>query len=516
MFGRWFPSVTLFLLAGGVLRADGDDTWPQFRGPYGAGLSASGAKGPVNFAPGKNELWKVALPEGYSSPCVWRDRIFLTSCDSKQKKLETLCLNRADGRVLWRDAVAVEALENVHKTNSPASATPACDGRRLYVYFGSFGLIAYNLDGVKAWELRLPMPQVMFGSGTSPIVAGEVVLLNRLQQGAMPRFGTKAPEASEPAKSEVLAIERDSGKVRWRTALSMGMMGRSHVTPVACKTGDKSLVIVAGGGRLTALNVADGSIAWWADNLPSVATASPIVAGERIFVNCTGVAGDVDIVPLPSFDDALKTWDKNGDGKLQRDEIPNELALFTRHRADHEGDFALKQFFFNRVDKDRDGALARDEWEQAIRAVTDEWTQRFKPALVALKLGGEKDVTKSHALWQTDRGVPEVPTMLVVGHRLYAVRNGGLVTCYHADSGHVLFEQRLGASGSYYASPISDGTNVYFISQPGVVTILRGADQYERVARIDLGEEVSATPALVDGKLYLRTHKHLYAFDGER
>src|SRR4051794_36453972 len=99
--------------------------WPQFRGPNASGIVADAKPLPVEFGPTQNVKWKTRLQPGHSSPCVWGDRIFVTAFDEEASKLETLGLDRRDGRVLWRKAASAETLEKVHATGSPAVATPA-------------------------------------------------------------------------------------------------------------------------------------------------------------------------------------------------------------------------------------------------------------------------------------------------------------------------------------------------------------------------------------------------------
>ena len=113
----------------------GDLWWPQFRGPNASGIG--GGKPPIHFGPTQNVQWKTAVGSGLSSPIVWEERVFLTEFDPASRKLATLCLERRTGKTLWRREVAVEEVEKVHELVSPASATPATDGERVYVYFGS-------------------------------------------------------------------------------------------------------------------------------------------------------------------------------------------------------------------------------------------------------------------------------------------------------------------------------------------------------------------------------------------
>src|SRR5258708_5452667 len=105
------------------LAAAPDVYWPQFRGPNGSGIAAEGLKLPVHFGPTENVLWKTPLPAGLSSPCVWKDRVFLTGYDRKSKQLETLCMNRGDGKIIWRQAAPAAKIEKVHRVSSPAAST---------------------------------------------------------------------------------------------------------------------------------------------------------------------------------------------------------------------------------------------------------------------------------------------------------------------------------------------------------------------------------------------------------
>src|SRR6516225_10216351 len=144
---KWSILVIAFLLLGYPRAAEtgGDQWWPQFRGPNSSGLGAGNP--PVHFGPGQNVKWKMAVGSGLSSPVVWAERVFLTQFDQASQKLATLCIDRRTGNILWRRAVAAEKIEKVHPLSSPAAATPATDGERVYVYFGSYGLLCYDLEG---------------------------------------------------------------------------------------------------------------------------------------------------------------------------------------------------------------------------------------------------------------------------------------------------------------------------------------------------------------------------------
>jgi outer membrane protein assembly factor BamB len=92
------------------------------------------------------------------------------------------------------------------------------------------------------------------------------------------------------------------------------------------------------------------------------------------------------------------------------------------------------------------------------------------------------------------------------------VKNGGLLSCFDAATGKLLYRQRLGSGGFFYASPVAGDGLVYAASYNGVVLVFQAGDQCRVLARNKLGEAIVATPALGDGKLYVRTEGHLYAF----
>src|SRR5260370_37319399 len=120
------------------------------------------------------------------------------------------------------------------------------------------------------------------------------------------------------------------------------------------------------------------------------------------------------------------------------------------------------------LDRNGDGKVDKAEWDAFV-------AQRLSidHGLVAIKPGGQGDVTATHLLWRESRGVPEVPSPLYCNRRVYMVTNGGVVTSMDAATGQVLFRQRLGAGGAYYASPVMAGGNICFISGAGVISVSR-------------------------------------------
>jgi len=222
--------------------------WPGFRGAHANGV-AEDEKLPLRFDATSNLVWKTEAPAGLSSPLIWKDQLFMTGEAGNQ--LKTCCLDAASGKKRWEKGVTVEELEPVHKVNSHATSTPVTDGKAVYVYFGSFGLLAYDFQGKEIWRKPLPVPQTFFnqGTGTSPILA-EDKLLVFVQRGA---------------ESHLLAVNATDGRELWRAP--MPVYNNSYSTPVLWQEESKGFVGLTCAGRFTAFTLADGKEAWWLDGL---------------------------------------------------------------------------------------------------------------------------------------------------------------------------------------------------------------------------------------------------------
>src|SRR5438128_8698726 len=174
---RLIAVMTVGICAVVGLGADKPLAWPRFRGPGGSGI-ADHQKPPVELGPDKNVLWKVPVPSGLSSPIVAGDKLVLTAFENG--KLYTIAYRRADGTEAWRSEAPAKQIEPYYKAEgSPAASTPATDGERIVSYFGSCGLLCYDLSGKELWKFEMPPAATSgnFGSGVSPIVADGIVVL---------------------------------------------------------------------------------------------------------------------------------------------------------------------------------------------------------------------------------------------------------------------------------------------------------------------------------------------------
>jgi outer membrane protein assembly factor BamB len=453
---------------------DSPSAWPQFRGPNGSGI-AEGQKPPVEFGPTKNVKWKVPAPSGMSSPIVAGDKLVITAFEDG--KLYTIAYNRADGKEAWRTEAPATKIEAYHKTeSSPAASTPATDGKRIVSYFGSCGLLCYDLSGKELWKMTLPTAAIMgnFGTGVSAVIADGMVVLLR--------------DVSNDAK--IMAVDLASGKLKWEKKRLSPM---SYGTPVVWKTPAGNQVVAPGHARLIAYDLHTGNEKWSVAGIPSGCCNSPVAAGDVVFL-AGGPSGGDDGSKMPTFDDLLKLLDKDGDGAISRAEAQNSQ---------------LKDFFDNQ-DINMDGKITRDEYETITKFMSE-----GKDSALAVKAGGAGDITKSHVLWRKTKGLPHVSTALAYRGQLIMVKDGGVVTAYDAKSGKQLYQERAGHSGRYYASPIAANGHVYLTGlDDGTVTVLRiDSGKAEVVAtNAALGERVAATPAIADDAIYIRTAGHLFAF----
>jgi outer membrane protein assembly factor BamB len=421
----------------------------------------------------------VPVPGGLSSPIVAGDKLVLTAFE--EGKLYTIAYRRADGAEVWRAETSAERLEAYHATEgSPAASTPATDGERVVSYFGSCGLFCYDLAGKELWRHAMP-PAVTagrFGSGVSPILADGAVILVR----------------DEPDDARILALDAATGKPRWE---KKRQSPTSYCTPVVWDTAAGRQVVSAGHGRMIGYDLKSGAEKWSVAGMPSACCPSPVVAGGTLYFAgwSPGGADDTDF-QMPKFDDLLKDLDADRDDLLSRAEA--EKAF--------EG-------FFDSQDANQDGTVTRAEYEAILKFMADGQNSAF-----ALKDGGTGDAAKSHVLWKQTKGLPYVASAIVYRGQCVMVKDGGIVTAYDAKTGEQIYQKRAAATGRYYASPVAANGHIYLTSlDDGAVTVLKaGSDGPEVTAENPpLGERTAATPAITDDTLYIRTEKHLYAFEAE-
>lgn len=132
----------------------------------------------------------------------------------------------------------------------------------------------------------------------------------------------------------------------------------------------------------------------------------------------------------------------------------------------------------------------------------------MQPQLIAIRMDGEGDVTKSHVAWKIPKSIPTMPSPIVVDNQIYVVTDQGVATCANAETGEVVWTKRLG--GNYSASPLAAAGRIYFSNREGATTVIRPGKEYEELAINTLDGQHMASPAVFDESLLLRTNTHLY------
>lgn len=467
---KLLPLLASTLLVSTALAAELE--WPQFRGPNCTGRAAANANPPTEFSATKNVRWKAELPGGASSPVVAKDRLFVTGFDGK--KLEVICLDRADGSTIWRRTAHDGEIEPFFaKYGTPAAASCATDGEHVVSYFGSCGLVCHDIEGRELW--RVPMPVIKtqdgFGSGNSPVIRDGRVLLLRDETGDA---------------AGLYAFDARTGAQLWRTPRKD--FRSSYGTPVIW---DDAIVTI-GDLRVKAYDLATGAERWFVRGIAAYPCTTAAVGEDGNLYVATWSSGSSN-EPNPDFDQLLKLHDKDNDGALQFTELANTPLK----------DFAPL------MDDNQNEVLESWEWD-----FVQKYMRAGQNAVLCIRPGGKGDITDTHVAWKNDRGASYVASPLAYGSRLFIAKDGGFATAYDAKTGKLLFEkQRLGAEGDYFASPVLAAGKIYACSQRGVVSVIdAAADKLTILARNDLAEPIAATPAIVGDTIYIRTGSHLWAF----
>ncbi len=500
LLGLGVHSLSNSFVSGAVV--DPAEQWPQFRGPNASGVASGKAFPPVDFGPEKSLAWKVALPSGHSSPCVWGDRLFVTAVRTNDQKLLTLCLQSHSGNVLWEQvaqAQKIEEIDAMFSPNTPASSTPATDGSVVVSYFGSHGLIAHDFQGKLLWERPLSNTSGMHGSGSSPIIADQWVVIDLHM--------TKDPC--------LLAVSLKDGQTAWKTALKPG--DRGWATPIDWTEEGEKLIGLLTPGRFTAYRLKDGKEKWWVTGLSNETCSTPVLGSGNVYMYSTHELGEAEnIHKIPTFDEMLQRFDSNHDQLLSTDEVPEDFLVVERQfsgKSYRSGNFSLRDLLLF-DSKEKVIKLDRANWLKNMEGI-DQFIKECtatEPKAIAVRCGGTGDVTKTNLLWTEKKGLPQVASELFYQDRLYFIRNDGIVTCRDAASGRLIYQERTGVAGGYYASPIVADGKIYTASDRGVVAVFTAGPEFKVLARNDLKEPIFATPAMANGTLYVRTVHHLYAF----
>lgn len=457
------------------------DDWAQFRGPNASGVASDKHPLPVEFSQTDKVKWSVKLGDGIACPIVANGRVFATAMVSEQK-FGVSCFDAASGTLLWQREFDTGKLPRITPPNSHASSTPAADGKRVYVYFSTLGLMALDAsDGKTAWERPLPVPAYLmdWGTGASPIVYRDMVIFNQ----------------DDDLAPMLYAFDSATGTERWRTERPDMLAG--YAVPVICEADGQTDIVVSGSGKLKGYDPETGKERWTCNTLLRTMMTSPVVRDGVIYIASQSYGDEKRTLKF-----ALLEWlDTNQNGRLERDEVPKEF---------------LKRF--DESDKNHDGAIDGKELDTAFQSSDN---QVGGGAIIqAVRGGGQGNVTATHLVWNNTYKVQAPPSNLssplVVGDQLFLVKKGGLCSSFDAATGKEHWKlSRLKNIGDYYASPVAGDGKIYVAGENGFVVVLAQGPKLNVLAKNDMGEPCLATPAIADGRIFIRTRETLYCISDE-
>lgn len=460
-----FACVVVAAASAGLSSA-GPTDWPQFRGLNGTGV-ADESRLPLEWTTTKNVAWVSAIPgRGWSSPIVWRDRVYLTSAvnsgsfkqpstgifgndyvaeltnqglppaevnkrviardieltsEVESVSYVVMAVEASTGKVLWQqEAHRGKPPGGRHRKNTYASETPATDGERIYASFGgNVGLFCYSLDGKLLWKKSWsPQPMYLdFGTASSPVVHnGRVYQLH-----------------DSEGESFLTAFDARTGNEVWtspRTAFEAKQKS-GWATPYIWQSPQRTEIVTIGKGMTVSYGL-DGKELWRLRGMTQ-ATPTPVAGGGLLFVG-SGSQGESS---RPMY--AIKPG-ATGDISLK----PNETS----------GEFVA---------------------------------------------------------WSQPRASGYITSPLYYRGRLYAINDNGVMQVFNAATGEELYKARVGGVGSTFSSsPFASDGRIYAINEDGVTIIFKDGTEYTEVGKNSLDEMSLATPAADASSLFIRTQTKLY------
>ena len=454
------------------------EDWPQFRGINSSGVSSS-KNLPEEFSEEENVLWKAELGEGISSPVVAAGRIFNTAMTGP-KTFTVFAHDAMTGKPLWRKDLATGDLPRITPPNSHASSTPTADNERVYVYFSTLGLLAFDAKtGAEVWKHPLAKPAYLmdWGAASSPMLHGDSLYFC----------------LDDDLTPYLLCLDRRTGKTHWKTARPDMLAG--YAVPVVCTADGQTDIVVAGSGKMKGYDPATGSERWTCNTLVRTIMTTPVVKDGIIYVAVQSYGDSSRTLKY-----ALLEWmDTNQDGKLSKREVAPEF-----------------QDKFDDSDKDKDGFLAGDELDTAFQSRSNQ--VGGGNIIQAIRGGGKGDVTKTHLLWNVNKPLPSnLTSPLVTENRLLVVKAGGLSSCLDTATGKIHWErERINNFGDQYASPVAADGKIFIAGRNGFVIVLADSGELEILAKNDMGGEIIATPAIANDRLYIRTRDMIFCIGSKQ
>jgi outer membrane protein assembly factor BamB len=364
-----------------------------------------------------------------------------------------------------------------------------------------------------AWKTPLPGD-----SWSSPIVWGDRV------------FVTTATESGESCR--VLSLDRKTGKTLWDKEVFKQVPRRkegrnSYATPTPVTDGD--LVYACfGDGSFAALNFA-GEVTWTNRDYKFYGQhglGSSLVLHDGLLIMARDGSSDGEDKKLgwqtpwdQSYVIALdaKTGKQRWKGKRGLSRISHGVpAIWTtpdgRTQVVSEAGDVVQGFDAKTGERlwtsevIGEGKVPSVVLGDGLVFTSGGWGG--KESIKAFKLGGKGDLKETNLAWEQKKGLPKVPSMIYVKPHLFAITDGGVATCLKADTGEVVWQERVG--GNFSASPVAAEGRIYFLGDNGETTVIQAGPEFKVLAKNPLGEKLQASMAISQGQLFIRTEKNLF------
>ena len=279
-----------------------DANWPQWRGPLGTGVAPT-SDAPLHFSASQGVKWRAAIPgRGLSSPIVWGDLVFVTTAvpteeeemaDDRPRRRQqrlvaqefrVIALDRGTGEIRWsRTAITTEPHEGHHRTSSSyANPSAVTDGERVYAFFGSRGLYAYDFDGNLAWSRDFGVQMSTFGhfgEASSPALHAETIVLL----------------FDHEEESFIEAVNTRNGETRWKRARDEDT---SWSSPLIVEHDDVTHVVTSAGNFITSYDLANGDVVWRAPGLNPHPIPTPVTNGSLLIATSASRESRVQAIEL--------------------------------------------------------------------------------------------------------------------------------------------------------------------------------------------------------------------------
>lgn len=391
--------VSILVGCASVLVAAGDfvpaaDDWPCWRGPNHNGVAAANQNPPVEFGDTQNVRWKTPIPgRGHGSPIVVGPRVFLATAEETQEVQSLVCLDRDSGRLSWKtDVHQGHFVKGGNAKSSHASATPACDGERVFINFANNAAIttsALSVDGEILWQTKITDYVMHQGYGASPIVHGPLVIVMADNKGG----------------GVLAGLDRESGKIVWRRERPKLP---NYPSPTILKIDGREQLLMTGCDLVTSLDPLTGEKIWESAGSTTECVTSTVTDGRLIFTSGGYPKNHIAAVRA------------DGSGKI---EWENKMRLYVPSMLVREG----KLYFVTDagVAMCRDCATGEEVWNSRLGGTFDASPVLVGENIFAINEAGEAFVFKAtprgfEKVAQSKLGDQVFATPAICGSRIYA------------------------------------------------------------------------------------------------